>query len=132
MTSIARRKRIAENKVSLNETVRLSELDEDKARKEQRNQDRLKLKPVSETVYTLTLDNAEKPELELKKDDQKKSETAANDKAADPDDDDVEEAPKTDPIRNEGINILRDLVDFTRNGAPATAAAQKDKAPVAQ
>jgi carboxyl-terminal processing protease len=127
------KKRIAENKVSLNEAVRRSELDEDKLRKEQRNQERLKLKPAADTIYALTLDNAEKPELELKKDESKKPDPAdGTAKVADPDDEETEEAPRVDAIRSEGVNILRDLVEFTRNGVPATAATQKDKAPLPQ
>ena len=45
-------------------------------------------------------------------------------KSEDDDDDDADEAPKVDPIRNETASILRDLIEFTRNGVPTTAAAQ--------
>jgi carboxyl-terminal processing protease len=155
------KKRIAENKVTLNEKSRRSELDDEKARKEKRDDERAKHKAPEEKVFSVTLDNASKPELELKtekdklkdqkanapqatpktpedpklnlqKPDEKKPEDskpapAKNPseaaKPADPDaDEDEEVMPKTDPIRAETLNILRDLVDFTKHGVPATAA----------
>ena len=145
------KKRIAENRVSLNEKARRAELDEDKARKEKREKDRANLKGPEEKVYTITLDNVSKPQLELKDDKEKEKDKKANEakpsteskpdakpetkpeskpetpkgaKSEDDDDDDVDEAAKVDPIRNETAGILRDLIEFTRNGVPATAAAQ--------
>jgi carboxyl-terminal processing protease len=138
------RARIAENKVSLNEKSRRAELDEDKKRKEQRSADRAKLKPVDEKVYLVTVDNASAPELELKKDKKAPKETAeakkggetkkadATNKDAVADDDDgelaaEESASKADPIRNESINILSDLIEFSRH-PPATASTEKNTA----
>jgi len=132
------KKRIAENKISLNEKARRTELDEDKARKEKRDQERSKLKVPADKVFSVTLDNVEKPELEPKEDKEKEKDKKANEakaspdakpadkpKAVDPDDDDdSDDAPKIDPIRAETVHILRDLVDFSRNGVPATAATQ--------
>ncbi len=125
--------RVAENKVSLNEKVRRAELDEDKNRKEMRNAERAKHKLPEETVYALTLDNAAVPELQLKKEKKSEKETAAkkNEKPADGDDDDGElaaedAAAKVDPIRNESINILKDLIDLTR--PPTTASSEKTTA----
>ena len=122
------KKRIAENKVSLNEKVRRKEVEEEKARKDSRTTERAKLKKQAETVYAVTLDNAAKPELELKK--EKKDDKAdahkngETKKPADDDDDDDVEAPRIDPIRNETLNILGDLIDYTKKGVPATAQAQ--------
>ncbi len=153
------RKRIAENKVSLNEKVRRAELEEDKARKEKIKGDRAKLPPANEIVYSVTLDNVAKPELEIKKEkkDESREPHAVNPdvktppdaktpeikkeepkkdsepkKDAEPkkisdDEDDEEEAeatPKVDPVRKETLNILTDLVDFTKKGPPATASTQ--------
>jgi carboxyl-terminal processing protease len=141
------KKRIAENRVSLNEKSRRAELDEDKARKEKREKDRASHKAPDEKVYTITLDNVSKPQLELKDDKEKEKDKKANEakpsteakpeakpetkpdapkgaKSEDDDDDDVDEGAKVDPIRNETASILRDLIDFTRNGVPTTAAAQ--------
>lgn len=60
------RKRIAENKISLNEKTRKAEVDDDKSRKEARKMERAKQKPADEKVYSVTLANAGKPDLELK------------------------------------------------------------------
>ena len=128
------KKRIAENKVSLNEKVRRAELDDDKARKEQRTAERAKLKPLDEKVFVVTVDNAANAELQPKKEKKPEKETAGNTpkedpvKAAPADDDSEfgadEISAKTDPIRNETINILNDLIEMSRN-PPATASSEK-------
>ena len=149
------KERVAENKVSLNEQKRRAELDEDKARKAKRTAERAKVKHDDEKVFTVTLDNLANPELELKKEkpktaDAKKDGTphvakvepaAADPKAptekkpdvaaaadADDDDDAPAEVSKSDPIRNETLNILTDLIEFTHKAPPelpATAGTQK-------
>jgi carboxyl-terminal processing protease len=128
--------RVAENKISLNEKVRRAELDEDKARKEKRSADRAKLKPAEEKVYTVTLDNAGEKELQLKAEKKVAKDSSAKKgddaKPADADDEDgelaAEEASsKIDPIRNESINILTDLIEFSRT-PPATASSEKTTA----
>jgi carboxyl-terminal processing protease len=141
------KKRIAENKISLNEKTRRAELEEDKARKEKRTAERAKHKPSDDAVFAVTLDNASKPGLEPKKD--KKDDKAAAKKETTPptvtnpeiapekpgtppvpkardddEEDDELESPKVDPIRNETLNILGDLVEFARKGVPATASTQ--------
>ena len=128
--------RVAENKISLNEKVRRAELDEDKARKEKRTADRAKLKPVQDTVYAVTLDNAGEQELQLKKEKKVVKETPAKKgdeaKPSDAEDEDgelaAEEASsKIDPIRSESINILKDLIEFSRT-PPTTASSEKTTA----
>jgi len=131
------RSRIAENKVSLNEKRRRAELEEDKARKEQRTAERGKLKQPEEKVYLVTVDNASEPQLELKKVKKAQKETTETKKGeggkeAKVEDDDAElaaeeSASTTDPIRNESINILRDLIEFSRH-PPATASSEKTTA----
>ena len=134
---IARMKsRVAENKVSLNEKIRRTELDEDKARKEKRTAERAKLKHAEEKVFSVTLDNAGDPELQLKKEKKIVKETAEKKgedvKRAEGEDEDGElaaedAAAKIDPIRSESINILNDLIEMSRN-PPATASAEKNTA----
>ena len=128
--------RVAENKVSLNEKVRRAELDEEKVRKEKRTAERAKLKHPEEKVFSVTLDNAADAELHLKKDKKVAKETTAKKgdeaKPADSEDEDgelaaEEAASKIDPIRNESINILKDLIELGRN-PPATASAEKTTA----
>ena len=130
------KKRIAENKISLNEKARKSEADEEKARKEARKAERAKQKPADEKVYSVTLANAGKPELELKV--EKKPEPAASKDAKDPvtpkaepkteakdeDDEDEAEVPAhVDPIRRETLNIVKDMIQFDR--VPPTTVEEK-------
>jgi carboxyl-terminal processing protease len=127
------KKRLAENKISLNEKERRAELDEDKAKKEKRTASRSKLKQPEQKVFTVTLDNVSKPELQLvKNDEEKKPEKAATaddvaDDSTDVDaaDDESPKTPRADPVRNEAMNILGDLVELSRlpKTASRTAAA---------
>ena len=132
--------RLAENRVSLNLEKRKTEMDEDKARKEGRIAARAKLKPVEEKRFSVTLDNAAKPELQPVK---SKKETAGD--KADPaapkdgkaeeeakpfdldgdDEDAVAGKDEVDAVRNEAINVLNDLIDLSRGVKTATTAAAK-------
>ena len=134
--------RLAENKVSLNIDKRKAEMDEDKARKEARTAARAKLKPGEEKRFTVTLDNAAKPELQPAKNEKKiaaekpEAEKPKDGKAApatkpvdlDGDDDDEVESgkPDVDAVRNEAINVLNDLIDLSR-GVKTTSAATAAK-----
>ena len=126
--------RVADNKVSLNETTRRSELDEEKVRKEKRTAERAKLKHAEEKVYAVTLDNAGDAELQIKKEKKIVKEAAPKKdeegKASDDEDGELaadEAASKVDPIRNESINILNDLIELGRT-PPATASTEKTTA----
>jgi carboxyl-terminal processing protease len=132
------KKRIAENRVSLNEKVRRAELDDDKARKDTRTAERAKLKRPEEKVFVVTVDTASAPELQLKKEKKPEKQTAGADKkdegkkvaAAEDEDPEMagEDAPLTfDPVRNETISILTDLIELSRQ-PPATASAEKHTA----
>ena len=128
--------RVAENKISLNEKTRRAELGDDKNRKESRKAERTKIKRPEEKVYLVTVDNAADPQLKLKKEKtvakdtpEKKGDEA---KPADLEDDDGELAgddssAKFDPIRNESINILNDLIEMEHT-PPATASTEKTTA----
>jgi len=119
------------NKVSLNEQTRREEMAKDKALKEKRIAERSKRKPLDLKVYAITLDNADKPGLELAKNDGKrnvdqwvpaspdKTKKAARksegDDDLDEDDTDAKSAanaPVIDPVRAETLNILSDLIDL--------------------
>jgi carboxyl-terminal processing protease len=116
-------KRLAENKLSLNEANRRAELAEEKARKEKRIADRAKRKAPEQKVYALTLDTVDKPELQLAKNDD--TESAADDPVAGDEDLDETSAdgkpkkPLIDPVKLETQNILADLIELSR--APKTA-----------
>ena len=133
----------AENKLSLNLEKRRAEIEQDKARKEARVAARAKIPPADEKRYTVTLDNASKPELQLAVV-EKKANDKATEKASAPtsvdgkevaaaptvpvdgdEDDEDAEGAKTavDAVRHEAMNVLTDLVEFTRNLKATTAAA---------
>jgi carboxyl-terminal processing protease len=131
------RHKLDDNRISLNEDVRKKELQEDKARKEMRSKERLARNDEEPRVYRVTLDNVDKPNLQLimfpgklaqakaKGVSPKVAPEAASD--ADPDglgdDDDPTggKEPAIDPERDESLNILADLVDLSKG--PKTASA---------
>ena len=128
------KKRLAENRISLNVEKRKVEIEEDKARKERRTAEREKLKPADEKRYSVTLDNVSKPELQVAKNEKKSAAekpatgTGAEPKvikpALDGDEEDEDDKPEVDAIRTEALAILTDFVDLARNPKSATAAAK--------
>lgn len=130
------RRKLDDNKITLNEETRRAELNEDKERKEARSKDRLARQTDDARVYRLTLDTVDKPNLQLitfpgkiAAADKKPSPEAASD--ADSDDDfgpgDGTKEPALDPDRDEALNILGDLVDLSQG--PKTASATPPPSP---
>ncbi|MEY2562709.1 MAG: carboxyl-terminal processing protease [Verrucomicrobiota bacterium] len=128
MEDMARlRKRLDENRISLNEDIRRTELNEDKLRKETRSKERLAREVEDVKIFRLTLDTVDKPNLQLITN---PGRTAANKKKVAPEaapdadtegtgTDDGTKDPAIDPERDEALNILGDLVDLSRG--PTTA-----------
>jgi len=117
-------KRIAENKISLNEGVRKAEIADEKARKAKRTAERAKRKDAPQKLYAITLDNSENPGLEPVKNDQPaaKADDAKDSKDADYDDDaEPGTKPEVDPVRNESLNIMNDMISMAH--APKTVSA---------
>lgn len=122
------RKRLDENRISLNEDVRREELKEDKLRKDTRSKERLARQVDDAQIYRVTLDTVDKPNLQLitfpgkiaatKK---KVSPEAAPDSDSElsGDDDDGSKEPAIDPERDETLNILADLISLSKG--PTTA-----------
>src|SRR5213083_1737832 len=137
------RKRLDENRISLNEDTRKAELNEDKIRKETRAKERLARQDEQMQMIRLTLDTVDKPNLQLimypgKLAEAKKSGASpqvAPEAAPDADSDliatpvggDDTKETAVDPERDETLSILADLVDLSRG--PKTASANVDKAP---
>src|SRR5213083_1510026 len=135
------RKRLDENRISLNEDTRKAELNEDKIRKETRAKERLARQDEQMQMIRLTLDTVDKPNLQLimypgKLAETKKSgvpQKVVPEAAPDADSDliagigggDDTKEPAIDPERDETLNILTDLVDLSRG--PKTASANVDK-----
>ncbi len=134
------KKRLADNRVSLNEKARRAEIEQDKGRQDARTAAREKIKQPDVKTYTITLDNVNKPDLQLVTYEKpEKDKKPADPKGKDPtttevvppaaDDADDEEATnklnRRDAIKTETLNILNDLIDLTRNPKTATASASK-------
>lgn len=132
------KERIAANTLSLNKTQREAEVKADKARTEERKQARLASKRVEPTAFKLALEDVEKPQLTLVKVDEaeKAKLRAATRRAADPsaarsseagenEDGEEEAEPKSDgrydPVKQESLNILADLIEQLRRGSIARA-----------
>ena len=125
------RHKLDENRISLNETVRRDELNQDKLRKETRSKERLARTEEEPRVYRLTLETVDSPKLQLimypgkiaeaKKNgvSTKVAPEAAPDADSDLADDDGTKDPAVDPERDETLNILADLVELNRG--PKTA-----------
>lgn len=134
MEDMARlRKKLDENRISLNEDTRRAELNEDKIRKETRAKDRLARTGPEMQMFRLTLDTVDKPNLQMitfpgKMASAKKSGSmkVAPEAASDSDSDllgaatgDDTKEPAIDPERDETLNILADLVSLSHG--PTTA-----------
>jgi len=134
------RKRLDENRISLNEDTRKTELEQDKIRKETRSQERLARHDEEMQMIRLTLDNVDKPNIQpiifpgnlaanKKNGTNKVAPEAASDSDSDvagPLDDGTKE-PIVDPERDETLNILKDLVDLNRG--PTTASTSSTPPP---
>ena len=135
------RKKIDDNRISLNEDVRRKEIAADKARKAERSTERLARNEEEPSIYRLTLETLDAPKLQLimfpGKTAEAKSkgatakvapEAAPDADADDGDDTDLGNGDDTkpaaiDPERDETLNILTDLAELTEG--PKTAAAAK-------
>jgi carboxyl-terminal processing protease len=135
------RHKIDENKISLNEETRKKETADDKLRKETRSKERLARNQEEPSIYRVTLDTVDKPNLQLimypgKLAEAKKNGTvpkvdsdAAPDADSDLPDGATADGDNKDPLidaeRDEALNILADLVQLT-NG-PKTASANTNR-----
>ena len=137
MEDMARlRKRLDENRISLNEDVRRAELNEDKLRKETRAKERLARQGEEMQMIRLTLDNVDKPNIQpiifpskLAANKKKVAPEAATDADSESlaTNDDGTKEPAIDPERDETLNILADLVSLNRG--PTTASASSTVPP---
>ncbi|HEX4638866.1 MAG TPA: carboxy terminal-processing peptidase [Chthoniobacterales bacterium] len=133
------RKKLDENRITLNEDARRKEIQDEKARKELRSKDRLARHQEEPNIYRVTLDNVDKPNLQLIMYPGKLAQAKAKEGAtkvapeAAPDEDtdtigsaDDTKEPAVDPERSETLNILADLVDLSHG--PKTASNVKKNA----
>src|SRR5438270_574398 len=132
------RKKLDENRLTLNEDARRKEIQDDKMRKDSRSKERLARHEEEPNIYRVTLDNVDKPNLQLIMYPGKLAQAKAKDGAtkvspeAAPDDDtdtigtaDDTKEPAVDPERDETLNILADLAELSRS--PKTASTNVKK-----
>ena len=126
------RKRLDQNRISLNEDVRRAELSEDKLRKETRAKERLARQGEEMQMIRLTLDNVDKPNIQpiifppkIAANKKKVAPEAATDAESESTitNDDGTKEPAIDPERDETLNILADLVDLNRGPTTASTSA---------
>jgi carboxyl-terminal processing protease len=128
------RERIEKNSISTNEELRRQEIADEKARKESRKVERLARGPIiNAKVWQVTLDDVKnnREDLEVvayernrdKKYDDEDSDETEDGKKAD------QKTPEPDPIRNEAVRIISDLIDFSGLGKTASTT-KADVAPV--
>lgn len=121
--------RMEANRISLDINARRAEIEQDKARRKARKEARANSKRPEYPSYQITVETADAPVLELRKAvlDRKREEALRHraDKPADEEEEeDLEdsllsgERPEIDPIKDETLNILADLIAFT--GRPET------------
>src|SRR5436853_959718 len=133
------RKKLDENRITVNEDSRRKEIQDEKARKETRSKERLARHEEEPNIYRVTLDNVDKPNLQLIMYPGKLAQAKAKDGVtkvspeAAPDDDtdtigatDDTKEPAVDPERDESLNILADLVDLSRGPKTASTNVKKD------
>jgi carboxyl-terminal processing protease len=130
------RKKLDENRVTLNEEVRRAELEADKLRKEKRSAERLARAGDETRVYRVTLDTVDSPNLQLIMHPGKIAATKKTvpEAAGDADSDDADGAenpdePRLDPLRDEALNILADLAVLSQGPKTASTSATPPPTP---
>jgi carboxyl-terminal processing protease len=112
------RERIAKNTISTNEEVRRKELADEKKRKEARKQERTSRgSMVNAKVWQITLDDVKNNRQDLEvvayeRDRDKKYNIEEDPEDSNEDQKDSKKIPEPDPIRNEALRIISDLIEL--------------------
>ncbi|HEY5742798.1 MAG TPA: carboxy terminal-processing peptidase, partial [Terrimicrobiaceae bacterium] len=117
------REKIKENSMSLNQNTRRKELADDKKRKEMREKERASRGPALDVqAFELTLDDLSAPKLRSVAFDRKQDKNLLNLDEEEPDA--KKTSPEPDPLRNESLRIMRDLIELSNR--TKTASIPKD------
>lgn len=115
--------RIQKNEVSLNFKTRKAEIAAEKTRKDQRKIDRQgRGEALNVAAYELTLDDLASPELRSVAYNRKKDKALMEEVEEEAEKKD--EAPEPDPVRDEAIRIINDLIELT--SGPKTVKIKSD------
>ena len=119
------RDRIEQNRISLNEQARRQELAEEKNRKEERKAERAQRGPlVNAQVWQVTLDDARNNREKLESvayEREREKHYADDQEEAQAEKKEGPKPPEPDPIRNESLRILTDLVNLVRQNKTVSA-----------
>jgi len=113
------RERIAKNTISTNEDVRRKELADEKKRKEARKEERAaRGSMVNAKVWQLTLDDVKnnREDLEVvayERERDKKYNIEEESNESEEEKKEAKKTPEPDPIRNEAVRIISDLIEFS-------------------
>ena len=118
------RERITENRLSLSEKVRRQELAADKSRKEERQKERAQRGPlVNAEVWQLTLDDVRSKRDKLERvayERDREKHYAEDPEEAAEQKKDGPKPPEPDPIRNETLRVVEDLIHLTNQNKTAS------------
>lgn len=108
----AERRKVLENRVSLNEETRLRDSAAQKARDEKRTAERaIRTRPETK-IYAITLDDMHKPLRPARPENLKRPESS----------DDANQNAGVDAVREEALHIAQDLIELSRQAKIANAA----------
>ena len=121
------RERLDKNTITTNMEARKKELADDKARTEARKAERLARGPLIDAkVWQITLDDVKnnRQELEVVAYERERDKKYEDVEETEAESDKKDKTPEPDPIRNETLRIMADLIEF--NDAKKTASAKPE------
>ena len=122
------RERLDENAISLNKATRLTEIEEDKARREARLAERKNRDSLGFAALEVTLDTVDAPELQkVSLDKPPKQSYTEPEEGEDPSAPDEEE-PFVDPVRDEALLIMQEYIKLVGPEPVTARAATQDPA----
>lgn len=117
------REQLDKNEVSLNKVARLSEIDQDKARREARNAERKVRDKPQFAAVEVTLDTVDAPKLQPVSLDKPPKKSAMEELDEDGNPVTPDDEPFVDPVRDEALLIMQDYIRLSGK-PPVTARAQ--------
>jgi carboxyl-terminal processing protease len=118
------RERLEKNSITNNKAARQKELADDKVRKEARKAERLSRGPIIEAkVWQLTLDDVKnnREELEVVAYERERDKKYQDLEETEDGEEKSDKTPEPDPIRNETVRIMADLIELSNSAKTASA-----------
>lgn len=124
------RERLEKNSIIVNKEAREKELAEDKARKEARKAERLARGPIIDAkVWQLTLDDVKnnREDLEVVAYEREREKKYEDLEESDDEEEKSDKTPEPDPIRNETVRIMTDLIELSNSAKTASTKSGADQ-----